>query len=280
MSPRLFRLLIFAAGLLFAAAAQAGCPNPNASGGESPEGAVVYNAAHKTMQFCDGTTWWAMKNGGGLPSCAEGDGIIMTASGWDCGSSGGGGGPGYFVLTQSTWTGNLGGMSGADSKCLDELQTQNWRGKTDAQSRDLLVASKVKAFICGKATCNNLQPATPYFFARAGSTTAGGMGFITDTNGAGPAFNDGASFWDIAGTFETGVYWWSNRASGTATAWGTTPYSSANSPSCDDWTNDINMSYQGRQGNTIESGVKRWNDSSDYCDGYGGQYPLVCFVNP
>jgi len=90
MSPRLFPLLIFAAGLLSAAAAQAGCPNPNASGGESPEGAVVYNAAHKTMQFCDGTTWWAMKNGGGLPSCAEGDGIVMTSSGWDCGSSGGG----------------------------------------------------------------------------------------------------------------------------------------------------------------------------------------------
>lgn len=82
MSLRTF-LLAFLAGLLcLSTTASAGCPNPNAAGGESPEGAVVYNAAYKTMQFCDGTTWWAMKNGGGLPSCPEGDTILMTSSGW------------------------------------------------------------------------------------------------------------------------------------------------------------------------------------------------------
>lgn len=90
MSSRPFLLLIFAACLSFATLAHAGCANPNAAGGESPEGAVVYNAAYKTMQFCDGTTWWAMKNGGGLPSCPEGDTILMTSSGWGCGSGGSG----------------------------------------------------------------------------------------------------------------------------------------------------------------------------------------------
>lgn len=50
------------------------------------EGDQLYNADHKDMQFCDGTQWWSMKGvAAELPSCAEGDGIIMTSAGyWDC----------------------------------------------------------------------------------------------------------------------------------------------------------------------------------------------------
>ena len=59
---RLFTLSLFAIIVaLVAGTAQAGCPNPNESGGESPEGAQVYNLDHKVMQFCDGTNWYSMK---------------------------------------------------------------------------------------------------------------------------------------------------------------------------------------------------------------------------
>jgi len=71
--------------LLPASLALADCTDPPAS-----EGKTLYNANSKTMQFCDGTDWWSMKGVvPDLPSCAEGDGIVMTSAGfWDCSPGG------------------------------------------------------------------------------------------------------------------------------------------------------------------------------------------------
>jgi len=76
-------LLVFLV-LVFSGPANADCANPPGVEGEN-----LYNADHNTMQFCDGTVWWAMKSGGGLPACAEGETIVLTGSGWGCGSGGG-----------------------------------------------------------------------------------------------------------------------------------------------------------------------------------------------
>jgi hypothetical protein len=66
-------------------AARADCSSPTAI-----EGDTLYNSAHGTMQFCDGADWWSMKGvAANLPSCAVGDGIVMTSAGhWACSSGG------------------------------------------------------------------------------------------------------------------------------------------------------------------------------------------------
>lgn len=70
------------------------CPDPAFADCASPigvEGQVLYNADHKVFQFCDGTQWWGMKNSG-MPTCPEGDTIVMSSSDWACSSYSGGGG--------------------------------------------------------------------------------------------------------------------------------------------------------------------------------------------
>jgi hypothetical protein len=55
------------------------------------------------------------------------------------GTHGGAPGTGYFVLTNSTWNGNLGGFSGANAKCLSELTgNTNWKYYTAANGAGLL----------------------------------------------------------------------------------------------------------------------------------------------
>jgi hypothetical protein len=81
LNKRLFALILLVsiAGTALSPAL-ADCIGPAAV-----EGKIIYNAGHKTMQFCDGTDWWAMKGVAvDLPSCAEGDGIVMSSAGWDC----------------------------------------------------------------------------------------------------------------------------------------------------------------------------------------------------
>ena len=46
---------------------------------------------------------------------------------------------GYFVMSKSTWNGNLGNVSGSDAKCLTDLTANTgWRGYTDAAARGIL----------------------------------------------------------------------------------------------------------------------------------------------
>ena len=66
----LFKKILFIAIFILCTAmphyARADCVNPAAK-----EGGQVYNSTYKTMQFCDGTTWWNMKGGGGGASVAN-----------------------------------------------------------------------------------------------------------------------------------------------------------------------------------------------------------------
>lgn len=76
-----FSIILFVFVLIIPAVGYADCANP-----PGVEGDQLYNADHKDMQFCDGTQWWSMKgHTASLPTCAEGDGIVMTSAGyWDC----------------------------------------------------------------------------------------------------------------------------------------------------------------------------------------------------
>ena len=56
VSCLVFAFVALAALLSAANTAVADCANPT-----KPEGFILYNGDHKTVQFCDGTTWWDMK---------------------------------------------------------------------------------------------------------------------------------------------------------------------------------------------------------------------------
>ena len=71
--------------MLFTVPAYANCTSPDGS-----EGTMVYNSSYKTMQFCDGTSWWSMKaSGGGFPEgCGNQDTVKYDSatSSWKCSS--------------------------------------------------------------------------------------------------------------------------------------------------------------------------------------------------
>src|SRR5258708_33498310 len=87
-------LACLAAGPVFAA-----CYNPPGN-----EGDQFYSSDYHTYQFCNGTSWLAFGGGSG---CAATGGYSPTRPS----------GYGYFVLTSTTYNGNLGGVLGADAKC-------------------------------------------------------------------------------------------------------------------------------------------------------------------
>jgi hypothetical protein len=68
--------------------AYADCDNPAEPGGQSVEGAIVYNYNYKVVQFCDGDRWIAMMRQA-LPDCPLDDTLVMGANGWECSSGGG-----------------------------------------------------------------------------------------------------------------------------------------------------------------------------------------------
>lgn len=126
-----------------------------------------------------GTSWLAC--GGGSNCTATGSYSPTTPSG-----------SGHFVLTSTTYNGNLGGLSGADARCLTELTTNtSWRGYASANANGQLVAGTVHAALC-ISNCTNLMPLTTYFFAKVGDASAGGASFMSDSNGLAP--NDSANW--------------------------------------------------------------------------------------
>lgn len=98
--------------------AHAACSNP-----AGVEGEQVYNTTHKVMQYCNDTDWIRMGSGNGngaLPTCTIGDYLIMTASGFDCqsGAIPPPAGVKRVFVTGIGYHGNLGGLSGANAKCM------------------------------------------------------------------------------------------------------------------------------------------------------------------
>ena len=219
-------------------------------------GIVKYTSTHTYL--CNGSSWTQFYEAQSSPP------ITAPAD------------SGYFVITATTYDGNLGGRIGADAKCLTELGTTStgWQGYADADSRGLLnpVAGKVHVFIAGSGTASNLMPLTTYSFANAGDASAGGASFTTNETGQGPGDSNN---WAAANYFSGTYYYWQARAGGTATLWstgvdGTGLY-------CSGWTS----SSSGASGNLANSAwttTNRWNGAfTATCD---TKFRLICFVNP
>ena len=171
------------------------CSNP--AGNEADD---FYNKDYHTFQFCNGTYWVAF--GGQMWQGSKPSGT------------------GYFVMSKSTWNGNLGDLAGTDAKCLTELTTNTgWRGYSTASSNGQLVSGKVHAFLCRDGFCNSLTPLATYFFANAGDSSAGGASFTVDVNGDGP--NDAAN-WSAANYFNGTYAYWTNFSAQSNSLWSDT----------------------------------------------------------
>ncbi len=238
-----------AAGSVFAA-----CTNP--AGNESD---VKYNGDYHTYQFCNGTSWLAF--GGGSNCTATGNYSPTTPSG-----------SGYFVMSGTTYNGNLGGLAGADALCLTELTTNTgWMGYSTANANGQLVVSKVHAFPVCLGSCSSLMPLTTYYFANAGNGAAGGASFTTDANGDGPY---DAANWSAANYFSGNYSYWSNRRSASNTVW----MDSTNfTVSCGSW-NSSSSGSTGDAGNSSQTTSLRFHSfSTPTCD---TTQHLICYVNP
>lgn len=201
---------------------------------------LTYDATDKNLRWCDGTNWRVVGNA--APPGGH-----------------------YFVITSISYNGNLGGLSGANSKCLTDLQGNNWKGKSNVT----LNSSTVKAFLCDGSTCQNAQASTTYTFARSGSTTAGGTTFTTNASGQGPG---DTTTWSGSTRFGASRFWWSGRAIGSNTLW-------SNSPSgahCTNWTSSSGAQ-SGTEADTGDTERFRWNAGSFDCSATN-EY-LVCLVD-
>lgn len=173
---------------------------------------------------------------------------------------------GYFVVTSSTTNGVIGGEAGANAFCLNDLTTNNWKGKAEANNRGLLVAAKVKAFLCTGAACMHGIPDTQYMFASARNVSHGGGSFVTNTSGIGP--NDSAN-WSSATHFgDTSLTFWTGRANGTVTTWG-----GSNNNRCA----NFNGGGDGRAGVANSTTHTRWAVGSVNCAQIRS---IICMVNP
>jgi Protein of unknown function (DUF1554) len=276
------------AGPVFGAA----CSSP--AGNEADR---IYNGDYHTWQFCNGTSWRAFAGAlyqqvsGGSGYCAnpagkEADQIyngtyhtwqFCNGTNWEpFGAYSAPPAPtGYFVLSKSTWNGNLGGRSGADALCLTELTTNTgWMGYSTANSEGLLVSGNVHAFLVCDETegeCNTLLPSTTYTFANANNSSAGGATFTTDDMGYGPGNSNNWSSSTYFGT-TTADYWTGNNVS-TSTQW---RYTAEGSGTCSSWSSS-SSSVNGEFGNSNTTGGDRWGGQSAACN---TSENLVCYVNP
>lgn len=225
------------------------------------EGAIRYSSSNTTVELCDGTTWGSLSKVG-APEATPPPGS------------------GYLVLTESTWDGNLGGNAGADSKCLTELTTKtNWRGYSTAQTNGLLIAAKVRAFICtttSSAGCANPKPSTTYVFATVGDPLAGGAMLTTDASSYGPG---DSSNWAAVNYFGTNTKYWFGRAHNSGqseTLWSLSGGNGAGG--CVGFTNNVNV--DGAAARSGYTGAARYYSSSSNRTECATALRLICMVDP
>ena len=256
------RSLLLAAVLCpIACVAYAACTSP-----AGVERDIIYNNDYHTYQFCNGTGWMAY---GGGSTCTASGGYSPTVPS----------NAGYFVLSGTTWNGNLGGYrDGADALCYTELTVTNtsWMGYATANSNGQLTRSHIHAFICDNFNCNNLMPLTTYYFAVANNGSAGGASFTTDSTGLGP--NDSAN-WSAANYFSGTYTYWVDMGTTSSSVWSGASANGGSNNIC--WSagpwKDSTGGLSGTIGVSTNTNGSRWNAGTGLCS---NTYNLICFVNP
>lgn len=182
---------------------------------------------------------------------------------------------GYFVAYSTSLDGNMGGMKGADELCFQDLDANNWLGKSSAGT---LTRERVQAFLCDSESCNSLAPNTKYFFAVSGFVGSGGDSFTTTSTGVGPG---DADIWSAATKFNAFTAFWTGRGLDSATQWGITSLESGCctfADTCGDWTSNSG-GLNGTIGMSAATDQNRWNLSDPACN-ENASHRIICIVQP
>ena len=232
---------------------------PSTGGGSAPctnpagdPGDVLYNSDHKLMQWCNGQNWWGVP----LPKVPLG----------------------FFVLTSGSYTGDLGGLSGANTTCLNELTSNNWKGKTAAVT---LTAANVRAWLCSSAGCQNLTSGVLYKTALAGDNTKGGNYLYSDYLGRGPFEDATSNKWNGNNYFGVTTKYWSGRAAMSQTydgvAWEDQVFSlNQVANTCSDWTSTATNGQYGETDPFWDE--NQWSAYYSICS--AAAHRLICIVDP
>lgn len=272
-------------------------PNPMGPGCSNPAGAagdMVYNSDFKVLQWCDGNNWIGLPaTGGGSAPCTNpaGDpGDVLYNSDhklmqW-CNGQNWWGVPlpkvplGFFVMTSGSYTGNLGGLSGANTICLNELTANNWKGKTAGVT---LTAANVRAWLCSSAGCQNLTSGVLYKFALAGDDTKGGNYLYSDYLGRG-SFEDAYSNpWYGSNYFGVTTNYWSGRKafsqSTDGLAWEDQVFPlTQDTNTCSDWTSTATNGQYGQTNPASCCDERQWSSYYNVCS--SSAHRLICIVDP
>lgn len=226
----------------------------------SKAGAVRYMS--NKVSFCDASAWREL-----VPVGQTANTPIFAA------------GAGFFVVTNGTWDGNLGGLSGANAKCLTDLTNNDWMGKSTAQAAGIFIAAKVRAWLCDTGTCNNVTALVPYYFAKSGETATGGATITpggSSNMGAsvGSAHNPDGNQWSALNYFNNDYQYWTNRSSSLASA-SVTPLDT--SDACSGFTSNSNAAFA-TVGRSSTNNNSRWdNGAAVACN---NTRHLICLVGP
>jgi len=89
------------------------------------EGSIRYNSGIPAFECCNGTSW-ASCGGSTLPSCNDNEIIRMSSGSWNCSGDGSivfsSANYVHYFLSSISYNGNLGGQSGANTKCEADPQ--------------------------------------------------------------------------------------------------------------------------------------------------------------
>lgn len=217
------------------------------------EGAIRWSSTLNTIEVCDGQSDWRLV----VSTGSAGNAPVNAPQ------------PGYFVLSKDTYDGARGGSQGLQQLCLDILQTEDWLGKADAVSRNLLTTAHVKPWVCYSSICEELAALGTYRFGVAGSPTVGGGSFTVATDSKtidSQAWNGPTQF---GGTYT----YWTGRETGTAN----TPGGGASQP-CQYWTSNEDIwSVSSAIGNTTSNNTGRWNSARPHCINL---HRFICVIHP
>lgn len=266
-----------------------GCSNPTSAAGN-----IVYNSDFKVLQWCDGNNWIGLPStGGGSAPCSNptgepGDilynsnhGILQWCNGQDWW-----GVPlpkvplGFFVMTSGSYTGNLGGLSGANTICLNELTSNDWKGKSAGVT---LTPANVRAWLCSSAGCQNLTSGVLYKFALAGDNTKGGNYLYGDYLGRGSFEDANSNPWYGNNYFGVTASFWSGRKAFSQTndgiAWEDQVFpTTQDTNTCSDWTSTATNGQYGQTNPAFCCDERQWSSYFSACT--TATYRLICIVDP
>lgn len=216
-------------------------------------GSLRWSSALNTIEVCDGQSDWR------LVVSAGSAGVAATPAPQH----------GYFILSQNTYDGVMGGLMGMHQKCVDEVQNNDWLGKSDAQARGLINYAHIKPWACYSSHCDELASGASYKFAVAGSPTVGGDSF---TVGADSLTLDSVA-WNGPTRFGGTYTYWTAREAGTATVPGVASYQP-----CQNWTSNADVwNVAANAGNSSSNNSGRWNATRPTCINF---HRLICVVHP